>query len=116
MSVWSYEGKRVVICGCFSGMGEATASELVRLGGEVHGLDIRESPVKMKSFRTVDLRDPKSIDAAIEAIGGPIGALFNCAGLPQTFPAIDVMKVNFLGMRHLTERAIPLMRKGSAIA
>ncbi|HEY2659780.1 MAG TPA: coniferyl-alcohol dehydrogenase [Caulobacteraceae bacterium] len=115
MSVWSYEGKRVAIAGCFSGMGEATARELVRLGAEVHGVDIRESPVSLASFRTVDLKDPAAIDAAVEAIGGRIDGLFNCAGLPQTFPALDVMKVNFLGMRHWTERWIPRMTKGSGV-
>lgn len=116
MSLWSYEGKRVVIAGCFSGIGEATARELVRLGAEVHGVDVRESPVPMASFRLVDLKDPAAIDAAVDAIGGPIDGLFNCAGLPQTFPAIEVMKVNFIGMRHWTERWIPHLTKGAGVA
>lgn len=115
MSVWSYEGKRVVIVGCYSGMGEAAARELVRLGAEVHGLDVRESPVEMASFTKVDLRDPASIDAAVESIGGPVDALFNCAGLPQTFGALDVMKVNFIGMRYFTEKMLPLIREGGSI-
>ena len=49
--IWSYAGKRVVIAGCSSGMGEATARELVRLGAEVHGVDIKRSPVDLASFR-----------------------------------------------------------------
>ena len=32
----TYEGKRVVVSGCFSGMGEATAKLLLQLGAEVH--------------------------------------------------------------------------------
>jgi NAD(P)-dependent dehydrogenase (short-subunit alcohol dehydrogenase family) len=115
MSVWSYEGKRVAVAGCFSGMGEATARELVRLGAEVHGVDVRESAVPMASFQKVDLRDPDAIDAAVEAIGGSLDGLFNCAGLPQTFPALDVMKVNFIGMRHWTERWIPHMSPGAGV-
>jgi NAD(P)-dependent dehydrogenase (short-subunit alcohol dehydrogenase family) len=115
MGVWSYEGKRVVIAGCFSGMGEATARELVALGAEVHGVDIKESPVKMASFTKVDLADPASIDAAVEAIGGEIDALFNCAGLPQTFPAVQVMKVNYIGMRYWTEKWLPKIKAGGAI-
>src|SRR5688500_14177306 len=103
MNLWSYAGKRVVIAGCFSGMGVACARELVRLGAEVHGLDVRVSPVKLASFRQVDLREPASIDSAVKAIGGEVDGVFNCAGLPQTFPALDVMKVNFIGMRHWTE-------------
>src|ERR1700683_1257739 len=115
MSVWAYEGKRVVVAGCFSGMGEATARELVRLGAEVHGVDVRDSAVPMASFHRVDLKDPASIDAGVSAIGGEIDGLFNCAGLPQTFPAVDVMKVNFIGMRHWTESWIPKMRRGSGV-
>jgi NAD(P)-dependent dehydrogenase (short-subunit alcohol dehydrogenase family) len=116
MDPWSYAGKRVVIAGCFSGIGEAAARELVRLGAEVHGVDIRKSPAPLASFHEVDLKDPASIDAAVEAIGGRIDGLFNCAGLPQTFPPLDVMKVNFLGMRHWTERWIPRMNSGAGVA
>src|SRR5260370_9813156 len=46
---------------------------------------------------------------------GKVDALFNCAGLPQTFPPLDVMKVNYIGTRYLTERVLPLMPGGSAI-
>lgn len=115
MSVWSYAGKRVVIAGCFSGMGEAAAQELVDLGAEVHGFDIRESKVPMASFHTLDLKDPAAIEAAAATIEGPIDALFNCAGLPQTFPAMDVMKVNFIGLRKWTEAVLPKMKEGGAI-
>jgi NAD(P)-dependent dehydrogenase (short-subunit alcohol dehydrogenase family) len=116
MGLWDYSGKRVAIFGCATGMGEAAARELVRLGAEVHGADIKPTEAPIASFRTVDLRDPASIDAAVADIGGPIDRLFYCAGLPQaTFPPLDVMKVNFLGMRHLAERALPLMGPGGAI-
>lgn len=116
MGVWSFEGKRVVIAGCFSGMGEAAARELVNLGAELHGVDIKPSPVNLASFTHVDLRDPASIDAAIASIGGEIDCLFNCSGLPQTFPAIDVIKVNYIGMRYWIEQWAPKIRKGGAIA
>lgn len=115
MSLFSYEGKRVAIVGCFSGIGEACARALVAQGAEVHGADVRESPVPLASFRKVDLKDTASIEAAADDIGGTIDALFNCAGLPQTFPALDVLKVNFIGMRHWTERWIPRMKAGGAI-
>lgn len=116
MGAWSYEGKRVVIAGCFSGIGEAVARELVALGAEVHGVDLRESPVNLASFNSVDLKDRSAIDGAVRSIGGRIDGLFNCAGLPQTFPALDVMRVNFVGMRHWTEAWIPNMTAGSGVA
>ena len=114
--LFSYAGKRVAIVGCFSGMGEACARALIELGAEVHGADIKPSPVPLASFTQVDLKDPASIDRAVSSIGGDIDALFNCAGLPQTFPPNDVVAVNYLGIRHWTEQWLPRVRNGGAIA
>ncbi len=111
-----YRGKRVIVSGCFSGMGEATARLLLDLGAEVHGLDFKDSSLPLASFHNVDLRDAGSIERAVAGIGGKVDALFNCAGLPQSFPPMDVMKVNFIGLRHLTEQVLPLMGPGGAIA
>lgn len=115
--ILGYKGKRVIVSGCFSGMGEATAKLLLDLGAEVHGLDFRDSSLPLASFNNVDLRDPASIEAGVAAIGGKIDALFNCAGLPGggAFPPLDTMKVNFIGTRHLTDCVVPLMGEGGAI-
>jgi NAD(P)-dependent dehydrogenase (short-subunit alcohol dehydrogenase family) len=113
--MFSYAGKRVAIVGCFSGLGEACARELVARGAEVHGADIKSTPVEVASFTQVDLKDWSSIDKAVSSIGGEIDALFNCAGLPQTFAAADVVSVNYLGIRHWTEQWLPNVRSGGAI-
>lgn len=115
--VLGYAGQRVIVSGCFSGMGEATARALLDLGAEVHGLDFRDSALPLASFNQIDLRDPATIDAGIAAIGGKIDALFNCAGLPGggAFPPLDTFKVNFAGTRHLTDCVLPLMAAGGAI-
>jgi NAD(P)-dependent dehydrogenase (short-subunit alcohol dehydrogenase family) len=110
-----YEGKRVVIAGCFSGMGEACARLLVSAGAEVHGVDIKPSPVALASFTQLDLKDTAAIETVAASIGGDVDALFNCAGLPQTFPAIDVVAVNFIGIRHWTNQWIPRLKSGGAI-
>ena len=116
-----YKGKRVIVSGCFSGMGEATAKALIDLGAEVHGLDFKPSNLPLASFNTIDLRDPDSIQAGVAAIaktaGGKVDALFNCAGLPGggAFPALDTFKVNFAGTRHMTETVLPLMGEAGAI-
>jgi NAD(P)-dependent dehydrogenase (short-subunit alcohol dehydrogenase family) len=88
---------------------------LLDMGAEVHGLDSQESKLKLASFTPTDLRDPDSIDAAVRGMSGKIDALFNCAGLPPSSPPLDVMKVNYVGTRYLTERMLPLMPPGSAI-
>jgi NAD(P)-dependent dehydrogenase (short-subunit alcohol dehydrogenase family) len=116
--ILGYKGKRVIVSGCFSGMGEATARILLDLGAEVHGLDFKPSPLPLASFNQIDLRDPATIEAGVARIGGRIDGLFNCAGLAGggAFPPMDTFKVNFIGTRHLTDTVLPLMGPGSAIA
>ncbi len=71
----------------------------------------------MAGYHAVDLRHPDAIDAAVEAIGGTIDALFNCAGLPGgRFSDLDTMTVNFAAIRHLTELVVEHMAEGAAIA
>lgn len=112
---FGYTNKRVIVNGCFSGMGEATARRLLDLGAEVHGIDYKPSRLDLASFTLADLRDPDSLDAAVSRIGGRVDALFNCAGLPHTCPPMDVMKVNYIGTRYLSERVMRLMPTGGAI-
>ena len=111
-----YRNKRVVVTGCSSGIGQATARLLLDLGAAVHGLDIKAGDPELHRFTIVDLRDARSIEAAAEAIDGRVDALFNCAGVPPGPPPLDVMKVNFIGTRHLTERLLPRIAHGGAIA
>jgi NAD(P)-dependent dehydrogenase (short-subunit alcohol dehydrogenase family) len=117
-STWGYEDKRVIVSGGGgAGMGAAAVRHLSDLGAEVHVLDLKEPPVKVTSHQAVDLRDPDATAAAVETIGGSIDALFNCAGLAGSkFPDLDVMLVNFVGMRHLAELVSARMKPGAAIA
>ncbi len=115
--ILGYKGKRVVVSGCFSGMGEATAKILLSLGAEVHGFDFKDVDLPLASFNKVDLRDAASIEAGVAAVGGKIDALFNCAGLPGGggFPPMDTFKVNFAGTRHVTDCVLGHMGPGGAI-
>jgi NAD(P)-dependent dehydrogenase (short-subunit alcohol dehydrogenase family) len=117
-SVWSYEGMRVVVSGGGgAGMGAATVTELANLGAEIHVLDLKEPPVDVKSYQSVDLKDPDAAAAAIDTISGSIHALFNCAGLPgPPFSDLDTMIVNFVAMRHLAELCADRMTEGGAVA
>jgi NAD(P)-dependent dehydrogenase (short-subunit alcohol dehydrogenase family) len=110
-----FAGKRVLVTGCASGMGRATARFLLDLGAEVHGLDFQDCPLSLASHRRVDLRDPASIEAAVATLSGQFVALFNCAGLGPTFSPLDIVKVNFIGTRMLTEQILPLLTEGAAI-
>jgi len=115
--LWRYDGKRVVVTGCASGMGQETARELINLGAQVVGLDIAEPTVEVKEFHRLDLSDPASVDAVAAAIGGPVHCLFNIAGISSgAAPPLKVAEVNILGTRRLTEALLSSMEPGSAIA
>lgn len=82
MSYSEYTGKRVVVTGCSSGIGLATAVALIGLGAEVIGISRRRPSLNLSSFHPVDLTIPDTIDVAAAKLAGTIDALFNCAGAP----------------------------------
>jgi len=114
-----YQDKRVIVVGCYSGMGESTARIVGELGAEVVAVDIKKPSVDHSKFFEVDCRDPIAIEAVVGEIAGagPIDSLFYCAGLPGgSFSNVDVMSVNFLGLRHMVEACVPHMKRGDSIA
>lgn len=115
-SVWSYEGRRCVVTGAASGMGAAVVEELVDLGAEVIGVDIKPTDAPVKDHVIADLSDRPSIEAAVARISEPVDALFNCAGLPTTAPPATIFRVNFVGLRHFTESLLPKVRDGGSVA
>jgi NAD(P)-dependent dehydrogenase (short-subunit alcohol dehydrogenase family) len=115
LAPFAYTDRRVIVTGCSSGIGRATAELVNGLGAEVIGLDVKPLPGAEYTIIEADLSEPESIDAAVEKVGGPLDGLFNCAGLSGRLPALDVVKVNFLGLRQLTEALVPRMGAGAAI-
>ncbi|MDT5337546.1 MAG: hypothetical protein QOD90_3051 [Mycobacterium sp.] len=112
----NYDGRRVAVTGCASGIGAALVNQLSGLGADVVGLDVRPPAVDLKDFHQVDLSDPVSIDAVVAKLGGPVDALFNVAGVSSGIgDSLLVVKINFLGTRHLTEALVPRMPAGSSI-
>lgn len=114
--LWRYDGRRAVVTGCASGIGEHVARQLTELGAEVVGLDKRPPAFEINDFHEVDLADQGSIDAAVAAVDGHVDVLFNVAGVSSGIgnPPL-VVTINFLGLRHITEALIPRMPAGSSI-
>lgn len=115
----SYEGRRVVVTGAGSGMGQATALLLKELGAHVTAIDIQKPKNDFHAFKQVDLRDKKAIEQVVNDITkeGKVNNLFYCAGLPgQKFPDFDVFTVNYLSLRYMSELFAAKMGKGDAIA
>lgn len=113
-----YTAARVIVSGGGgSGMGAALVGKLVALGAEVHVLDLKAPETATgATFHEVNLKDPEAISAAVEKIGGPVFALFNCVGVPgnRTSP-LDTMLINFAGVRHLTEAVVPYLQAGGSV-
>lgn len=120
--------KNVLITGCSSGIGRATAILLRDVGWQV--LPTARSEEDLEGLRAegfdpvaLDLIDPGSVDRAaaetLELFDGAIGALVNNAGFAQFGAVEDVgredlrrqFEVNLFGMQQLTNRFIPLFRE-----
>jgi NAD(P)-dependent dehydrogenase (short-subunit alcohol dehydrogenase family) len=110
-----YDGKRALVVGGATGMGAATAQIAQDLGADVVVMDYADVKLKGAKAIKVDLRDKASIDAAIDECGGPVNAIFSCAGVADGTEGIE--KVNFIGQRHLIERMIDegMVPRGSAV-
>jgi len=112
---FSYAGKRAVVVGGATGMGAAVA-EVVKDGrAEVVVMDRAEIRLDGVKAIQLDLADKASIDAAVAECGGPIHALFSCAGVADGTPGIE--RINFIGHRYMIERLLAhnLLPSGSAI-
>ena len=107
--------KKIVVTGAASGIGAETAKVFKENGAMVIGLDINRPVENVDTFIEVDISDPASIEAAVSAIPEGIDALCNIAGLPPTRNRTLVIKVNFLGLRHLTEKMIDKLNDGASI-
>ena len=112
---FGYQGKRALVVGGATGMGAATARLAQDAGAEVVVMDIAEPTLAGAKYIHVNLADKDSIDAAVDECGGPVHALFSCAGVADGTPGIE--KINFIGHRHMIDRMLAkdMLPKGSAI-
>lgn len=118
--------KAILITGCSTGIGRATALRLASRGHNVYAsarkLDaIRDLGDAGCKILSLDVCDEASMRAAVEQITaaeGAVGALVNNAGYGQAGSIEDVtmadvraqFETNFFGLVHLTKLAIPGMR------
>jgi NAD(P)-dependent dehydrogenase (short-subunit alcohol dehydrogenase family) len=110
-----FDGRRAIVTGGSSGIGQAAAATLAGQGAEVHVFDIQPTDAEGVLFHSTDMRVRNSIDTSVSEVRGPVDILLNCAGMPQTRPALDVLACNIAGLRHLTERLVDDMNAGGSI-
>jgi NAD(P)-dependent dehydrogenase (short-subunit alcohol dehydrogenase family) len=107
--------RRIVVVGAGSGIGAAVATHFHDRGDYVLAVDVREHQTPASQHRRCDLRDAASIDALLGEIGPGWDMLAHVAGIPGTAPAADVLRVNYLGMRLMTEGMLPLLTQGGSV-
>jgi NAD(P)-dependent dehydrogenase (short-subunit alcohol dehydrogenase family) len=109
-----YDNKRALVVGGATGMGAAAAKAAAELGAEVVVMDYAPVEYPVSKAIALDLRDPASIDSAIDQLDGPVHAIFSAAGVAD---GPDLMRINFIGHRHLIDRLLEkdMLPNGSAI-
>jgi NAD(P)-dependent dehydrogenase (short-subunit alcohol dehydrogenase family) len=108
-------GKRYVVTGAASGIGQAVAEQFLTAGADVYCLDRNAPTAAVTRHIDVDLANPRSIDAALEHLDGSFDGLINVAGIPGTAPADLVLAVNALAVRHLTEAFLNRLAPGGSV-
>jgi NAD(P)-dependent dehydrogenase (short-subunit alcohol dehydrogenase family) len=107
-------GKNIVVTGGASGIGEATVKSLEAEGASVTVLDIKP-PADGRPHIHCSLADPESIAAAVEQLPSAVFGLVNSAGVSGEQSGDDVMRINFLGLRELTELMYDRLEPGGAV-
>ena len=120
------KSRPVLITGCSTGIGRATAERLAEDGYNVHATARRLESIEDLGSRgmkthALDVTDEGSMEAAVAEVekDGPIGALINNAGYSQsgaieTIPMSSVRKqfeTNVFGLIRMCQLVLPSMRK-----
>ena len=118
------KSRPVLITGCSTGIGRATAERLAGEGYNVHAtarrLESIEDLAKDCKTHALDVTNEKSMEEAVAAVeeDGPIGALVNNAGYSQsgaieTIPMDSVRRqfeTNVFGLMRMCQLVLPGMR------
>ncbi len=107
--------KSIILTGGSTGIGAAASSRLLSKGHQVTIFDVVEPTDSKSHFVQCDMGETSSIENAVASINGPVDTLINVAGISNANPGEKIMRVNFLGLRHLTELLATRLVEGGSI-
>ncbi|MHB8691239.1 MAG: SDR family oxidoreductase [Solirubrobacteraceae bacterium] len=99
----------ILVTGAASGIGAATAALLREQGLPVIGVD------RLEADQVCDFTQPDAVAALIERLPARLGGIAHVAGIPGTHPPADVLDVNFLVPRRLSEALGERIDRGGAV-
>lgn len=124
------QGTAVLITGCSTGIGRATAQRLARAGFKVYATarrpesiaDLRQQGCEVLALDVTSDESMRAAVAAVEAKEGAVGALINNAGYSQSgaFETVAMeaaraqFETNVFGLARLTQLVLPGMRRRGA--
>ncbi len=128
MTLFSVEGKKVVVTGGSRGIGRMIATGFVAAGAEVY-ISARKTHEVEKTAAELgctgvpaDLSTPEGVAGLVAAVDGPLDVLVNNAGATwgaplEEFPpeAFDKLwNINVKGVFYLTQRFLPQLRAAAS--
>lgn len=118
------DGKRALVTAAGQGIGRASALAMAREGAEVLATDVNPATLAELAAaglqtRLLDVRDPASIAATVEA-AGRVDVLFNCAGFVASGTILDCdedqwafsLDLNMTAMYRMCRAFLPGMLDG----
>ncbi|QPS71328.1 3-oxoacyl-ACP reductase [Lactococcus garvieae] len=121
MTDWDFKGKKVLVTGAASGIGQAQAAAFTEAGAEVVGLDLHPFVAEYETL-VCDVSNPQAVEKVASQIG-TIDILLNTAGQLDDYRTMEetdfklwkkILETNLDSMFLMTSAFLPAMKKQKA--